>query len=44
MGILVEKDLRKLKVEVRQVNDRFITIKLVVGGHTRLLKFEVKSS
>ncbi|XP_019225158.1 PREDICTED: uncharacterized protein LOC109206757 [Nicotiana attenuata] len=34
VGILVDKDLRELVVEVRRVNDRLITIKLVVGGVT----------
>nr|XP_016440857.1 PREDICTED: craniofacial development protein 2-like [Nicotiana tabacum] len=34
VGILVDKDLRELVVEVRRVNDRLITIKLVVGGFT----------
>ncbi|XP_019239648.1 PREDICTED: uncharacterized protein LOC109219627 [Nicotiana attenuata] len=33
-GILVDKDLRELVVEVRRVNDRPMTIKLVVGGFT----------
>uniref|UniRef100_A0A1S4CMA6 Craniofacial development protein 2-like n=1 Tax=Nicotiana tabacum TaxID=4097 RepID=A0A1S4CMA6_TOBAC len=33
-GILVDKDLRELVVEVRRVNDRLMTIKLVVGGVT----------
>nr|XP_009620308.1 craniofacial development protein 2-like [Nicotiana tomentosiformis] len=34
VGILVDKDLRELMVEVRRVNDRLMTIKLVVGGFT----------
>nr|XP_033511683.1 craniofacial development protein 2-like [Nicotiana tomentosiformis] len=34
VGILVDKDLRELVVEVRRVNDRLMTIKLVVGGFT----------
>ncbi|XP_070035188.1 uncharacterized protein [Nicotiana tomentosiformis] len=34
VGILVDKDLRELVVEVRRVNDRVMTIKLVVGGFT----------
>nr|XP_016455066.1 PREDICTED: uncharacterized protein LOC107779207 [Nicotiana tabacum] len=32
VGILVDKDLHELVVEVRRVNDRLMTIKLVVGG------------
>ncbi|XP_075106920.1 uncharacterized protein LOC107815830 [Nicotiana tabacum] len=32
VGILVDKDLRELVVEVRKVNDMLMTIKLVVGG------------
>ncbi|XP_019264318.1 PREDICTED: uncharacterized protein LOC109241945 [Nicotiana attenuata] len=34
VGILVDKDLRELVVEVRRVNDMLMTIKLVVGGFT----------
>ncbi|XP_070054014.1 uncharacterized protein [Nicotiana tomentosiformis] len=34
LGIVVDKDLHELVVEVRRVNDRLITIKLVVGGFT----------
>ncbi|XP_019226664.1 PREDICTED: craniofacial development protein 2-like [Nicotiana attenuata] len=34
VGILVDKDLRESVVEVRHVNDRLMTIKLVVGGCT----------
>ncbi|XP_019244356.1 PREDICTED: uncharacterized protein LOC109224224 [Nicotiana attenuata] len=34
VGILVDRDLRKLVVEVRRVNDRLMSIKLVVGGCT----------
>nr|XP_016448451.1 PREDICTED: craniofacial development protein 2-like [Nicotiana tabacum] len=34
IGILVDKDLRELVVEVRMVNDKLMTIKLVVGGFT----------
>nr|XP_016476475.1 PREDICTED: uncharacterized protein LOC107798051 [Nicotiana tabacum] len=34
VGILVDKDLRELVVEVRRVNDRLMTIKLVIGGLT----------
>nr|XP_009767594.1 PREDICTED: craniofacial development protein 2-like [Nicotiana sylvestris]XP_016490235.1 PREDICTED: craniofacial development protein 2-like [Nicotiana tabacum] len=34
VGILVDKDLYELVVEVRRVNDRLMTIKLVVGGFT----------
>uniref|UniRef100_A0A1S4CVL2 Craniofacial development protein 2-like n=1 Tax=Nicotiana tabacum TaxID=4097 RepID=A0A1S4CVL2_TOBAC len=34
VGILVDKDLRELVVEVRRVNDRLTTTKLVVGGFT----------
>nr|XP_033515134.1 uncharacterized protein LOC117279674 [Nicotiana tomentosiformis] len=33
-GILVDRDLRELVVEVRRVNDRLMSIKLVVGGFT----------
>nr|XP_016483521.1 PREDICTED: uncharacterized protein LOC107804194 [Nicotiana tabacum] len=33
-GILVDKDLRELVVEVRRVSDRLMTIKLVIGGST----------
>nr|XP_016499080.1 PREDICTED: craniofacial development protein 2-like [Nicotiana tabacum] len=32
VGILVDRDLREIVVDVRGVNDRLITIKLVVGG------------
>nr|XP_016465416.1 PREDICTED: uncharacterized protein LOC107788256 [Nicotiana tabacum] len=32
VGILVDKYLRKLVVEVRRVNDMMMTIKLIVGG------------
>nr|XP_016461082.1 PREDICTED: uncharacterized protein LOC107784463 [Nicotiana tabacum] len=34
VGILVDRDLRELVVEVRRVNDKLIGIKLVVGGFT----------
>ncbi|XP_075086403.1 uncharacterized protein LOC142169095 [Nicotiana tabacum] len=34
VGILVDKDLHELVVEVRRVNDRLMIIKLVVGGFT----------
>ncbi|XP_019257812.1 PREDICTED: craniofacial development protein 2-like [Nicotiana attenuata] len=34
VGILVDRDIRELVVEVRRVNDRFMSIKLVVGGFT----------
>ncbi|XP_019231622.1 PREDICTED: craniofacial development protein 2-like [Nicotiana attenuata] len=34
VGIIVDRDLRKLVVEVMRVNDRLISIKLVVGGFT----------
>ncbi|XP_070054840.1 uncharacterized protein [Nicotiana tomentosiformis] len=34
VGILIDKDLRELVVKVRRVNDRLMTIKLVVGGFT----------
>nr|XP_016489876.1 PREDICTED: craniofacial development protein 2-like [Nicotiana tabacum] len=34
VGILVDNDLRAIVVEVRRVNDRLLTIKLVVGGFT----------
>ncbi|XP_070029576.1 uncharacterized protein [Nicotiana sylvestris] len=34
VGILVERDLRELVVEVRRVNDRLMSIKLIVGGFT----------
>ncbi|XP_019228748.1 PREDICTED: craniofacial development protein 2-like [Nicotiana attenuata] len=34
VGILVDRDLRELVVEVRRVNDRLMSIKLVVGGFT----------
>ncbi|XP_075077377.1 uncharacterized protein LOC142164099 [Nicotiana tabacum] len=34
VGILVDKDLHELVVEVRRVNDRLLAIKLVVGGFT----------
>nr|XP_016438989.1 PREDICTED: craniofacial development protein 2-like [Nicotiana tabacum] len=34
VGILVDKDLREVVVEVRRVNDRLMSIKLVVGGFT----------
>ncbi|XP_019248335.1 PREDICTED: craniofacial development protein 2-like [Nicotiana attenuata] len=32
--ILVDRDLRELVVEIRRVNDRLMSIKLVVGGFT----------
>ncbi|XP_019241674.1 PREDICTED: craniofacial development protein 2-like [Nicotiana attenuata] len=32
LGILVDRDLRELVVEVRRVNDRLMAIMLVVGG------------
>ncbi|XP_019228000.1 PREDICTED: uncharacterized protein LOC109209226 [Nicotiana attenuata] len=34
VGILVDKDLRELVVDVNRVNDRLMVIKLVVGGLT----------
>ncbi|XP_019231734.1 PREDICTED: craniofacial development protein 2-like [Nicotiana attenuata] len=34
VGILVDRDLKELVVEVRRVNDRLMSIKLVVGGFT----------
>nr|XP_016466164.1 PREDICTED: craniofacial development protein 2-like [Nicotiana tabacum] len=34
IGILVDKDLRELVVEDRRVNDRLMTIKIVVEGFT----------
>nr|XP_016450526.1 PREDICTED: craniofacial development protein 2-like [Nicotiana tabacum] len=34
VGILVDKNLRELVVEVMRVNDKLMTIKLVVGGFT----------
>ncbi|XP_059289317.1 uncharacterized protein LOC132042819 [Lycium ferocissimum] len=34
VGILVDSELRDQVVEVRRVNDRMMTIKLVVGGFT----------
>lgn len=34
VGILVDMKLRELVVEIRRVNDRPMTIKLVVGGLT----------
>ncbi|XP_019227380.1 PREDICTED: craniofacial development protein 2-like [Nicotiana attenuata] len=34
VGILVDRALRELVVEVRRVNDRLMSIKLVVGGFT----------
>ncbi|XP_019258843.1 PREDICTED: craniofacial development protein 2-like [Nicotiana attenuata] len=34
VGILVDMDLRKSVVEVRRVNDRLMTIKLMVGEYT----------
>ncbi|XP_019229619.1 PREDICTED: craniofacial development protein 2-like [Nicotiana attenuata] len=34
VGILVDMNLRELVVEVRRVNDRLMSIKLVVGGFT----------
>nr|XP_016438610.1 PREDICTED: craniofacial development protein 2-like [Nicotiana tabacum] len=34
VGILVDRNLRELVVEVRRVNDRLMAIKLVVGGST----------
>ncbi|XP_019235201.1 PREDICTED: craniofacial development protein 2-like [Nicotiana attenuata] len=34
VGILVDRELRELVVEVRHVSDRLMTIKLVVGGST----------
>ncbi|XP_019250911.1 PREDICTED: craniofacial development protein 2-like [Nicotiana attenuata] len=33
VGILVDKDLRELLVEVKRVNDRLLAIKIVVGGY-----------
>ncbi|XP_019264090.1 PREDICTED: craniofacial development protein 2-like [Nicotiana attenuata] len=32
LGILVDRDLRESVVEVRRVNDRLMSIKLVIGG------------
>ncbi|XP_070046810.1 uncharacterized protein [Nicotiana tomentosiformis] len=37
VGILVDKDIHELVVEVRMVNDRLMTIKLVVGGFTLII-------
>ncbi|KAG5591071.1 hypothetical protein H5410_041585 [Solanum commersonii] len=34
VGILVDGDLREQVVEVRRINDRLMTIKLVIGGST----------
>jgi len=34
VGILVDGDLREQVVEVRRINDRLMTIKLVIGGCT----------
>ncbi|XP_019231106.1 PREDICTED: craniofacial development protein 2-like [Nicotiana attenuata] len=34
VGILVDRDLRELVVEVRRVNDRLMAIKLAMGGST----------
>nr|XP_016437769.1 PREDICTED: uncharacterized protein LOC107763788 [Nicotiana tabacum] len=34
VGILVDRDLRELVVEVKRVNDRLMSIKPVVGGFT----------
>ncbi|XP_009603174.1 uncharacterized protein [Nicotiana tomentosiformis] len=34
VGILVDRDLKELVVEVRRVTDRLMAIKLVVGGST----------
>ncbi|XP_070039060.1 uncharacterized protein [Nicotiana tomentosiformis] len=34
VGILVDRDLRELVVDVKRVNDRLMAIKLVVGGLT----------
>lgn len=34
VGILVDRKLGELVVEVRRVNDRLLAIKLVVGGLT----------
>nr|XP_016470757.1 PREDICTED: craniofacial development protein 2-like [Nicotiana tabacum] len=34
VGILVDRDLRELVVKVRRINNRFMSIKLVVGGFT----------
>ncbi|XP_019244391.1 PREDICTED: craniofacial development protein 2-like [Nicotiana attenuata] len=34
VGILVDRDLRELVVEVRRVDDRLMSIRLVVGGFT----------
>ncbi|XP_070049436.1 uncharacterized protein [Nicotiana tomentosiformis] len=34
VGILVDKDLRELVVEVKRVNNRLMAIKIVVGGYT----------
>ncbi|XP_019251356.1 PREDICTED: craniofacial development protein 2-like [Nicotiana attenuata] len=37
VGILVDRDLRELVVEVRRVNDRLMSIKLVVGGTVNVI-------
>ncbi|XP_016562018.2 craniofacial development protein 2-like [Capsicum annuum] len=34
VGILVDKELRGQVVEIKRVNDRLLTIKLVIGGYT----------
>nr|XP_009622306.1 craniofacial development protein 2-like [Nicotiana tomentosiformis] len=34
IGILVDRDLREMVVDVRRVNDKLMTIKLVVSGDT----------
>ncbi|XP_070035403.1 uncharacterized protein [Nicotiana tomentosiformis] len=34
VGILVDKDLRELVIEVKRVNDMLMAIKIVVGGYT----------
>ncbi|XP_019229266.1 PREDICTED: craniofacial development protein 2-like [Nicotiana attenuata] len=34
VGILVDRDLRELVIEVRRANDRLMSIKPVVGGFT----------
>ena len=34
VGILVDEDIRAQVVEVKQINDRLMEIKLVIGGST----------
>ncbi|XP_019228557.1 PREDICTED: uncharacterized protein LOC109209697 [Nicotiana attenuata] len=40
VGILIDKDLRELVVEVRRVNNRLMTIKLVVGEAFHRRRFQ----